>query len=339
MALPSSRADREYKKFVDDGNGNTAIRAVITGGTISGDLTVNGDLNIGDAFFQWDETDANANILKCCLPDGSATDSPTLAVGLASTIADTDLGNHHSKTEPGIALYNAAGDKHIDIRWDGVFFEFGSGGAAQQYQFSTTVNMGQLIFDNNSLVQFGSSLALSIKRNTVFGDDDVRFTCKTHPLVFAAAENVNSDFGKGTQVRSKIYITSETLFTVSQDEYLSLEHDTDNAVLSAGTGGIIKDTVEAGITASTTQTQGQGALTRNINQVSTVANANDTVTLPAAPSVGSLLVRIINDGANTLQIFPASGDDLGAGVDTATTLAAGSTITFVSYDATNWQQF
>lgn len=93
--------------------------------------------------------------------------------------------------------------------------------------------------------------------------------------------------------------------------------------------------VTAGITASTTQTQGNGALTNMYNEVATCANANDTVTLPAA--VAGRRVTIMNNGAQTLQIFPASGDNLGAGVDTATTLTAGSNRSFIAYDATNWE--
>lgn len=90
----------------------------------------------------------------------------------------------------------------------------------------------------------------------------------------------------------------------------------------------------AGITASTTQTQGQGALTSDVNEVSTVANANDTCTLPTAEP--AMTVTVINNGANTMQLFPASGDNLGAGVDTATTIAASAHKRFQSYDATNW---
>lgn len=99
--------------------------------------------------------------------------------------------------------------------------------------------------------------------------------------------------------------------------------------------------VTAGVTASTTQTQGQGAIsvtsgkTAIIVEVATCANANDTITLPAA--VAGLQVFVINNGANTLKIFPASGDNLGAGANTATTLAAGATATFVAYDSTNWK--
>lgn len=96
------------------------------------------------------------------------------------------------------------------------------------------------------------------------------------------------------------------------------------------------------ITASTTQTQGQGALTADINIVTTVANANDTVTLPAAYSTntytGGQRIIVINDGANTLKIFPASGDNLGEGANTATTLVSGATVEFISKDATNWEK-
>jgi hypothetical protein len=91
----------------------------------------------------------------------------------------------------------------------------------------------------------------------------------------------------------------------------------------------------AGITASTTQTQGNGALTSDVNQIAVCANANDTVTLP--PARAGLEVIVINsDPANTLQVFPASGNDLGAGVDTATTQATGITNRYVAYDTTNW---
>jgi len=92
----------------------------------------------------------------------------------------------------------------------------------------------------------------------------------------------------------------------------------------------------AAITASTTQTQGNGALTTQNNQVSVVGSTNDTVTLPTA--VAGREVYIVNDGANTLQIFPASGDDLGAGVDNSTTLVATENIRFITYDATNWNE-
>ena len=97
---------------------------------------------------------------------------------------------------------------------------------------------------------------------------------------------------------------------------------------------IISDTT-AGITASTTQTQGQQALADDINEISTVANDDDTVTLPAAEAGRTVLVT--NNGANFLQIFPASSDNLGEGVDTARSFPPTCKIMFKAYDATNWE--
>lgn len=115
-----------------------------------------------------------------------------------------------------------------------------------------------------------------------------------------------------------------------------------------GTGSLVFDTSPTikspsitftntvGITASVTQTQGQQPLTDDVNEVSVVANANDVVTLP--PVIGGRRVWVINNGANTLQIFPASGDNAGAGVDVSITLAAGLTYEFLGLNATNWER-
>lgn len=160
-------------------------------------------------------------------------------------------------------------------------------------------------------------------------------------IVFGSftAVNAGRDFDHAAPSTPTFFFHSDEDPDTDNTEWGSFTHDGINVVHGAGKGAIIKDTVTAGITASTTQSQGQGALTSNVNQVSTVANANDTVTLPAAPSVGSMTVTIINDGANTLQVFPASGDNLGAGADASTTITAGATKMFVSYDATNWEAF
>ena len=89
-----------------------------------------------------------------------------------------------------------------------------------------------------------------------------------------------------------------------------------------------------GITASTTQTQAGGtALTTAVTVVGTVANANDTVTIAVAFAAGTT-IRVMNDGANTLKIYPPSGSDFGAGVDTSTTAATKTSKTFYCFSAT-----
>jgi len=111
-----------------------------------------------------------------------------------------------------------------------------------------------------------------------------------------------------------------------------LEIDIDGLNLLKGT---VKASSESGITASVTQTQGQQPLTAQINEVSIVANDDDTVTLPTA--IGGASAKIINNGANRLQVFPRSGDNVGGGVDASTQIEPGQSQTFQAIDATNWE--
>ena len=96
-------------------------------------------------------------------------------------------------------------------------------------------------------------------------------------------------------------------------------------------------TCERAITASVIQTQGKQTLTHNINEISVCATTNDVVTLP--PCAPGLRVLVINNGAQTLQIYPSSGDDLGGGANASTTLATTKSAEFVGYNNTNWIKF
>ena len=135
-----------------------------------------------------------------------------------------------------------------------------------------------------------------------------------------------------------IYIDAAMVATVSGNNYAIWVNDglsRFDGDIMMGVDTFIRHDVNATLTASTTQNQGEGPLTAEVNEVSTVAFADDTVTLPTA--IAGLKIVIINNGANQLRIFPASSDNLGQGVDTHTTLAAGSNIVFVAYDDTNWE--
>jgi len=102
----------------------------------------------------------------------------------------------------------------------------------------------------------------------------------------------------------------------------------------------VRSGVTTGITAGTTQTQaGATALTTELNVVGTVANTSDAIKLPTA--ISGIKIKIVNNGANALAVWPNTSDNLGAGVDTvdASTLAAGANRTYMAYDSTNWETF
>lgn len=95
---------------------------------------------------------------------------------------------------------------------------------------------------------------------------------------------------------------------------------------------------ESGITASTTQTQGKQILTHDINEISVCATTNDVATLPDA--IPGLQVTVINDGAETLQVYPFSGDQIdNAGANVSTTLATTKSAIFESYKPGHWVKF
>ena len=102
-----------------------------------------------------------------------------------------------------------------------------------------------------------------------------------------------------------------------------------NAVLETAQSNV-------GLTAHTDSSQGAGVILSSYNVYITVASAGDAATLPAVAPVGTL-VTIKNDAAaNAMDVFPASGDDLGEGADTALSLVAGKGAIFlcVSADST-----
>jgi len=127
------------------------------------------------------------------------------------------------------------------------------------------------------------------------------------------------------------------LFEVSDDVFVIEVGGIEALRLAAASSQILKnDSLQAGLTAGTTQTQAGGLqLLSSYNEVATVANADDTVVLPEA--VAGRLCGIINNGANRMQIFPAVDDDLGTGVNAVTTLASNQSVNYRAHDAINWR--
>lgn len=100
--------------------------------------------------------------------------------------------------------------------------------------------------------------------------------------------------------------------------------------------GMLRMARDSGITAHAGGGQSSAyALTAGLNQITTVASANDSVVLPSATN--GLVVVVVNAGANSANVFPASGDKINAlSANTAFAVANGKTaIFFVGVDG-NW---
>lgn len=92
-----------------------------------------------------------------------------------------------------------------------------------------------------------------------------------------------------------------------------------------------------GISAGATQTQaGATLLTKEYNNVTTVATAQDGVRLPSAAA--GLTVTVRNSGATVLKVWPFLGDAIDAlAADLGVEMAVGAENTFVAIDATTWK--
>jgi Protein of unknown function (DUF2793) len=94
--------------------------------------------------------------------------------------------------------------------------------------------------------------------------------------------------------------------------------------------------VSDALTAAGTTQGGALALTTEYNRVTVVTGANKGVKLPAALS-GMRVVVFNADGADPLDVYPASGDAINnLGTDVAYVLAAGVTGLFCAFNTTNW---
>ena len=92
-----------------------------------------------------------------------------------------------------------------------------------------------------------------------------------------------------------------------------------------------------GLTASGGSIQGGLPLLSSYNVISTSGTAGDSCTLPSGFSVGTKITIKNDAAANAVDVFPASGDDLGSGANNAASLANGASITYLATVAdTTW---
>ena len=133
-----------------------------------------------------------------------------------------------------------------------------------------------------------------------------------------------------------IYLDDDEDTHVSSPSANLVNHTAGGVLAMQVANGTVWQRINGALTADVGSAQGGQPLTAGTNIVAVCENAGDSVTMPAAQAALGVLIYLQNDGANACDVFPASGDNLGAGVDTAVSLAAGANITRRNTDATNW---
>jgi len=151
--------------------------------------------------------------------------------------------------------------------------------------------------------------------------------------------NVTVKAPAGTPQGSQLSSQTGTLYTVGAGGLTVIASSDQEAALKAGFSlpSNFSGAVAANLTANTTGTQaGATALSYGINQIATAGAAASAAALPAA--VPGTSVTVINDTANTTQIFGTGSDTInGVTATVGITQPANSELTYYCAVAGQWR--
>jgi hypothetical protein len=146
--------------------------------------------------------------------------------------------------------------------------------------------------------------------------------------------------GSGTYARTQSDYTFNTVIQETQinSELNDIATEITNSIDKDGQtpiSGILQHSVTVGQTANTGSIQGNNPIITEFYEISVCANPGDSCTLPVA--VAGQLVIVVNNGAQSADVFPASGDKIdGGSVNVAFALASGANALFICQDGTDW---
>ena len=146
--------------------------------------------------------------------------------------------------------------------------------------------------------------------------------------------------GSGTYARTQSDYTFNTVIQETQinSELNDIAAEITNSLDKDGqtsVTGLLKLSVAVNVTANTGSVQGNNPISTMFYEIATCANPGDSCTLPVA--VAGQLVIVVNNGAQSADIFPASGDKIdGGSVNVAFALASGANALFICQDGTDW---
>lgn len=137
------------------------------------------------------------------------------------------------------------------------------------------------------------------------------------------------------------------IFPKSPDPYIARAHESQAALARMAHLNPLIDRINLLATLIDSSTTGITAyagggqslatqLPSTYNEVTTVGSPGDSVKL--LPAEEGLKQIVKNDGANSLAVFPSTGDSIDDGtVNASITLAPGSSVTFTAVSGTNWE--
>jgi hypothetical protein len=273
-------------------------------------------------------------------------------------------------TTPGLTRYGlhfqgqTTADYATGITWNGGtgttsaqagIYVQGSGSYGTKMYFATTNSYATgaitaLTIDHNGYVAIGAGLApstnarLDITSPTPATINALRVKSNLAWLSPSATKTITSKMldtgtlsfeGTAGQLFSVSDSFTGTIFSVNDVSGIPSIEVLDTGVIKMGQyGGFVAWGVSDALTAAGSTQATALALTRPINNITTTA-ASTGVILPTATPGMRIMIR--NGGANTLNVYPASGAQINSvGTNTAFGMGTGVFIEFVAMNTTQW---
>jgi hypothetical protein len=307
-----------------DGSSDNYVEAV---GTAAGG---------GQVTLQPGGADANQDLVLTGLGTGTVVITGTLTIS-----ADLDLNNNDLLTTGGDVL--TAGGA---INTGGGELTLGAGNIAMA-SGTLTLTSGDIVISNGDLTM-GAAGTLDINGGT--------FKTDTIELSLGANIAIANDIviGTGGESATVSAIIGNMTAPAAGNEPIDLELTgvvdlngetfyRDKAYFDSDlmTKSYLRGSMVSGLTADVGSSQGDGLISKEFNQYSTVGNVGDAATLPVLNEEGYSLfprypyIHIIvrNDGANAMDVFPSSGGTINGGAaDAAVSVASGTVEHFYGYE-------
>jgi hypothetical protein len=194
-------------------------------------------------------------------------------------------------------------------------------------QISLTVEKEGTVDVTNYTMLFTVSKIVKVRDNTAGTKGLVSYP---HDITGETILYTVTELAAAIKIASDSVEISDTIISVD-----TINEATPGASISVG--NYFKYLSGTTITAFATGGQASAtALTKEFNDITTVATAGDSVKLPAAAA--GLKITVKNSGAAALDIFPAASDSIDAlAINLAVRIQPGSTATFYAKDAIVWE--
>lgn len=323
-------------------------------------LTQNAYVNTSSAFIRVNESAGASNFYQnggshyfrtVALGSGDIAWASPLTVTTGKVTMNADLeftGEQEIQTDGGNLIIGAVGKVIIDIANINAAFTIQDG----QGTPNTMFRIDSRLITDNSLVRitppkvgFGdtyaaesgsSRAAIDIDSSDLYmtGNNSGNPITHIHGGIKMGQLTVTDATAVTATVASTVYIQGAPIAagSVTITDSYALYVDAGKTRLD---GLLELNSIAAGVTAAAGSSQGDGAITTLITQISACGTAGDAVTLPAAKA-GAVII-VMNDGVESADVFPATGDDINElGANVQYPLPANKNAMFIAHDTTHW---